>query len=83
MSAYSVGTWDTDKQAYTPQVGVEKSFNLTLRELRHAIGRLRKLGYSAHRRGNIKDGHDDNDFYVLIERIDGKSEQEIIEGWKR
>ena len=32
---YSVGTWDTDKQAYTPQRGLSvPSFNITLAQLR-------------------------------------------------
>ena len=31
---YSVGTWDTEAQAYTPQAGMKPSFNLTLTELR-------------------------------------------------
>jgi hypothetical protein len=83
MPLSSIGTWDMEKQAYTPQAGVEKSFNLTAGELRAAMKRLRELGYSVHRRGNVRDGHDDNDCYVLIERTDGKPEAEILEGWKR
>lgn len=80
---YSVGTWDTDEQAYTPQVGMKSSFNLTLPQLRHRMRALRCMGYSVHRRGNARDGHDDNDWCVLIERTDGMPEVEILEAWKR
>ncbi|HUT88020.1 MAG TPA: hypothetical protein VMY37_00855 [Thermoguttaceae bacterium] len=52
-------------------------------ELRKRIKALRCMGYTAHRRGNIRDGHDDSDVYVLIERTDGKPESEILEDWKR
>ena len=80
---YSIGTWDTDDQAYTPQVNGGRWLNLTLWELRRAIRRLRQLGYKADRRGNDRDGHDDNDWMVLIERTEGKSEAEVMEDWKR
>lgn len=80
---YSVGTWDTDEQAYTPHRWIAKTFNMTLRELRAAIQTLRLLGYTAHRRGNINVGHGDNDDSGLIERTDGKSEAEILESWLR
>jgi hypothetical protein len=80
---YSIGTWDTEEQAYTPQVGVTKSFNITRSELRKAIKDLRDMGYSADRRGNVRDGHDDNDWMVLIEQTDGDTETNIREGWKR
>lgn len=83
MAAYSVGTWDADAQAYTPQIGVEKSFNLTIHELRAAMKTLRQLGYSVHRRRDADGSHDDNDWMVLIERTDGMTEQEILESWKR
>jgi hypothetical protein len=80
---YSIGTWDTDAQAYTPQIGVDKSFNLTVSELRQAMKRLKYLGYSCHRRGNMFTGHEDNDWMVLVERTDGETEAEILEFWKR
>lgn len=80
---YSIGTWDTELQAYTPQIGVPKSFNLTLAELRQAVRLLRRrLGYSCHRQ-RFEGEYDNNDWTVLIERTDGASEAEIIEGWKR
>jgi hypothetical protein len=78
QARYSVGTWDVALQSYTPQIGVHKSFNLTLAELRVAIRILRKLGYSAHRRGNVNDGHEDNDWTVLIVRDDGTLEHEVL-----
>ena len=82
IARYSIGTWDTELQAYTPQHGVS-CFYLSRAELRQSIAQLRRLGYSAHRRGNTRDGHDDNDWAVLIERTDGRTAMEILEGWKR
>ncbi len=41
---YSVGTWDSEAQAYTPQVGVTvPSINITLAQLRQAVRDLRRL----------------------------------------
>jgi hypothetical protein len=81
---YSVGTWDAEAQGYTPQIGVDRSFNITRGELRRALKRLRELGYSAHRlRDEGGDGHYDNDTDVLVERTDGESETKILERWKR
>lgn len=80
---YSVGTWDTYAQAYTPQIGLSKSFNLTRAELKTAIRELRAGGYSVHRYGNTEAGHDNNDTAVLIERTDGVDERDIREQWKR
>lgn len=80
---YSVGTMDDELNAYTPQIGVEKSINITLHELRRALKRLRELGYSAHRFRDPDGGHEDHDSYVLVERTDGMSEEEILESWKR
>jgi hypothetical protein len=80
---YSVGTWDTEVQAYTPQYGLAKSFNLSRSELRQAIRELRKCSYSAHRRRGPDGEHDDNDTMVLIERTDGAPESEILDNWRR
>ncbi len=80
---YSIGTWDTDLQAYSPQPGVPKSINITLHELRAAMKLLRRMGYSCHRFRDADGTHDDNDWMVLIERTDGKSESEIRESWRR
>lgn len=80
---YSVGTWDTDAQAYTPQDGVP-AFNLTLAELLGSLRLLRRdHGYTAHRTRDEDGGHDNNDWSVLVERTDGKSEDEIRKSWKR
>lgn len=81
---YSVGTWDTDKQAYTPQQGVTvPAFNCTLAQLRQAIRELRQMGYSAHRFRDHDGTHEDNDWAVLVERTDGKHWKEIRKGWRR
>lgn len=81
---YSVGTWDTDKQAYTPQRGLTvPAFNITRSQLRLAIRELRKRGYSAHRFRDDDGSHEDNDSFVLIERTDGKHWKEIMREWRR
>jgi len=67
---YSIGTWDADLEAYTDQDGLSQSDNLTLWGMRVQIRELRRMNYTAHRRGNVYDGHHDNDASVLIERID-------------
>jgi hypothetical protein len=80
---YSVGTWDSDAQAYTPQEGLTvPAFNITLGELRAALRDLRKEGYAANR-VRFADGQRDSDWAVLVERTDGLPEHKILEGWKR
>lgn len=87
MAAYSVGTWDTELQAYTPQVGLSvPSINITWRQLLQAMRELRQMGYSAHRRREVLStglNHDDNDWSVLVERTDGMSEDEVMVSWER
>ncbi len=86
MSArYSVGTWDEYLQAYTPQRGAGRCINVSLRGLRRVLKRLRELGYSAHRKaaGLGDKSRACNDWCVLVERTDGKTKAEILEGWKR
>lgn len=84
QSAYSVGTWDTDEQAYTVQVGMSgPSINISLAQLRCRMKELKALGYSCHRLRDSDGDHDDNDWSVLIERTDGRTDAEIIEGWRR
>lgn len=78
---YSVGTWDTDEQAFTPQVGVP-AFNLTLWRLRAALKSLKQCGYSCYR-WRADDGEYESDPSVLVERTDGIPEHKIREGWKR
>jgi hypothetical protein len=78
---YSVGTWDCEAQAYTPQDEVP-AFNLTIRELRASLRAIRQCGYGAWRtRGSHGDHY--SDWAVLVERTDGLPEHEILEGWKR
>jgi hypothetical protein len=68
---YSVRTWDTDVQAYTPQEGLSLPWNgLTLWQLRQALQELRSMGYSAERYRDPDGSHDDNDWTVLVERDD-------------
>lgn len=81
---YSIGTWDTDKQAYTPQRGLAvPSFNITKGQLRAALKQLRKMGYSAHRTRDADGRHDDNDWAVLVERTDGRYWKDIRRSWNR
>ncbi len=81
---YSVGTWDTKKQAYTPQRGLSvPSFNITLGQLRVAMKELREMGYSCHRYRAADGTYDDNDWCVLIERTDGMHWKEIRKSWNR
>lgn len=86
VETYSVGTWDGDEQAYTPQLyrGVEiPSINLTIHELRRTMKELREMGYSVHRFGNTRDSDRENDTSVLIEKTTGMSRGEVLESWKR
>jgi hypothetical protein len=71
-----------DSQGYTPQPEVP-AFNLTIHELRRSIRMLRHWGYSCHRYRDEDGGHDCNDWSVLVERTDGKTEAEILKQWKR
>jgi hypothetical protein len=85
---YSVGTWDTELQAYTPQVGLSvPSIGITWLQLLQAVRELKIFGYTAHRRRHVLSSgefdHDDNDWAVLIERTDDMSEAEVMESWKR
>lgn len=81
---YSIGTWDANAEAYTPQDGLSvASLNVPLPVLRAALRELRnRFGYGAWRmRGD--DGDHDSDWAVLVERTDGMPEAEIMEQWKR
>lgn len=82
---YSVGTWSTWRQAYTPQVGcsIYPQWNITHRQLRTVVRELRKMGYSAHRRRDSDGYHDDNDWSVLIERTDGEQIGDIRRSFRR
>ena len=81
---YSVGTWDTEAQAYTPQAGLSvPSLNIQWRTLLQAMREVRQMGYSAHRVRSSDGDHDWNDWSVLVERTDGEAEELILKGWKR
>ncbi len=81
---YSIGTWDGEKESYTPQHGLSvPSFNSTRSQLRIAMKELRLMGYRCHRFRDEDGSHDDNDWTVLIERTDGKHWKEIRRGWRR
>ena len=81
---YSIGTYDTDAQGYTPQSGVSvPAFNITRAQLRRAMKELRGMGYTCHRFRDPDGGHDDNDTSVIIERTDGLPEEEILKSWER
>ena len=70
---YSIGTWDTDLQAYTPQAGLSvPSANVQWHGLLAALRELRTMGYSCHYVRAADGSHDCNDWSVLVERTDGK-----------
>jgi hypothetical protein len=72
IALYSVGTWNTDEQAYTPQAGLTvPSQNVDIHGLRRVLKELRGMGYSAHRYRDSNGEHDRNDWCVLVERTDG------------
>ncbi len=67
---YTIRTWDTTEQAYTPQAGLSvASENVPFRTLFTIYRELRAMGYSCYREPA---NHDFNDWCVLIERTDGK-----------
>lgn len=79
---YSIGTWDSESQSYTPHDGLP-AFNLTIWQLRRVMRALRSIGYPCDRKRDSDGGHDSNDPNVLIERTDGMAEDEILDGWRR
>jgi hypothetical protein len=85
---YSIGTWDPELIAFTPQDGVP-AFNLTRKQLVESMRLLRNEGYTCHR---FRERDEDGDFYsdvfdsdpsVMIQRTDGMSEEAILKEWKR
>jgi len=85
MSAvYSIGTWDTDAQGFTPQLGLSRSpINCTWRDMLQICRELCQMGYSCHYRRDPNGEHSENDPMVLIERTDGMTLQEILKQWER
>jgi hypothetical protein len=76
---YSIGTWDTDLQAYTPQAGLTvPCLNVSWQIMLEVLRQLRKMGYTCHRRRDAAGEHDDNDWSVLVERTDGNDPE-----WQR
>lgn len=47
---YEVLTWDSDRQEFTPQIGVRRG-PYSKWGLRRALRKLRDMGYETHRRG--------------------------------
>lgn len=81
---YSVGTWCTERQAYTPQRGLGvPCMNVGLAGMREVLRRLKRMGYSCHRVRDSNGEHEHNDWAVLVERTDGDPISAIREGWKR
>ncbi len=81
---YSVGTWDTVRQAYTPQRGLSvPSFNMTWKQLLVALRELKSMGYSCHRVRDSDGWYENNDWCVLVERTDGMNWKEIRRSWSR
>lgn len=85
---YSIGTWDPELEAFTPQNGVP-AFNLTRKQLVASIRMLQDCGYTCHRfrerdeNGDLDDWAYDSDTFVMIQRTDGMSEEAILKEWKR
>ncbi len=83
-AVYSVGTWDTLLQSYTPQEGLTvPCVNVPWRTLLQVMRQLRSMGYTAHRLRDSNGGHEDNDWSVLVERTDGMKAAEVLAGWRR
>lgn len=59
---YSVTTWDSELQEFTPQDGLMvPALGVDLAGVRAALRELRTLGYSCHRRRGPDGAHFDND----------------------
>jgi len=67
---YRVQTWDTERQEFTPQVGLDKWCDLTKWELAEALRQLKVLGYDCHRTRDPDGEHRSSDASVLVERVD-------------
>ena len=81
---YSVGTWGTDAQAFTPQAKLGLPWlNIPLWTLKRVLQRLKTMGYGCYRFGGPEFRDDDNDPFVMVERTDGKSKSAVLESWKR
>jgi hypothetical protein len=86
-ATYCIGTWDTERQAFTQHPGLPW-YGLTRRELVAIMRELQQCGYTCHRvRYRDPDGtltdEADSDVSVLIERTDGRTQQQVREDWQR
>jgi hypothetical protein len=87
---YSVGTWNTEEQGYTPQLEMRNPcINVPLSGLLAALRELRnEHGYAADRgrfpleTGDITQQRY-SDWSVLVERTDGIPLEEILKQWSR
>lgn len=79
---YSIGTWDTDAQAFTPQIDTEPCINVPWQRMLQVLRLLRDMGYSAYRTRHAN-GERDSDPFTLVERTDGMDEKEILARWER
>ncbi len=67
---YSVKTWCTDSQAFTPQIGLSvPSQNVSWRGLLAVLRELRDCGYQCGRKRLPGGGHDSGDPFVLVQRV--------------
>jgi hypothetical protein len=86
-ATYCIGTWDTEQQAFTQHPELPW-YALTRRELVAVMRELQQCGYTCHRvRYRDPDGtltdESDSDVSVLIERTDGRTQQQVREDWRR
>lgn len=81
MAEYCIGTWDMEEQSFTPQSGLDKWYGLSLGELRSALKELRRIGYLAYR--YRLDGDYESDPMTLVERVEGRSKEQVLKDWKR
>ena len=84
---YAIGTWDTEAQAYTPHPGCDWC-GLTRRQLVEAMRELRECGYTCHRVRERDEhgqhtGEVESDVSVLIERVNGRTPEQVLQDWQR
>ncbi len=79
---YSIGTWDSKYQKFSPQPGTTTPWlNVDIHGLRRHLKELRTKGYSCHRFKCPETGYVDSDPSVLVERTDGKPAAAILNSW--
>lgn len=79
---YSVGTWDSEAQGFTPQEQFTRCLNVPLWSVRRILRDLRRMGYGAYR-FRCSNGQYESDPMIMVERTDGMTETEILEMWTR